>query len=1026
MATLWSDRVAEVWAPPGRAGSGVVVGATSVLTAAHVVAGAAATDAGVLARAVRPGHEVAAWAPMTVAWRSEEWDVALLDIDAAGSAADAWLTPSSSAVAIVRLGEAAERGCEAVGFPQSALQHDGSPAPSDVVRQSEHVVGAVLPAGQAKPPVRPQHRLTPGRWLPMDIETTSPQLQAGWGGMSGAGVVLPDQRLIGLVLCAEDDHQQRRLYLVPLALVLERAGGLTDALDRRTGGPVVPVARHAPRYRALLDPRCLGPDGLPSPAGTIDDLAAFGVKPTDIAGESLYLTYVPRDRDEELAAALDGAIEERRMLLIVGGSAAGKSRSGAEAVRHALPGHRLLRPLHTTLEALSQTSVDELGPVIVWLDDIERYAGQDLGGPLRRLLGAGIVVVGTIRQLVLEHLDAPGDIRNPAGEALADPDLARPISWPMVWEPTERERVSEMIRSPALRAAVVGGMPLGAYCVGGPKLVQRLQRARADEVHPCRYALVRTVLDWHATFIPDPIPVADALRMTASRVDPDGNVGADELDEALGWATTLEMEGPRRSRRQALLTVEGESLVIHDYVLDHDHRATIGPIPDSVWRTALDRASAQGRILIGAAANAMGRPMTAITAFEALARAGDVTARSLLAMVLHHGDAGATRAWLEAMAGHGEAAVLFGFADRLYDADPEIARTWYREAASHGHDVAMFNLGVLAAERDRDPRTARHWFERAAATGHTGAMTRLAALLADDDAESARRWLERAAAAGHSAAMNNLGTLAERDEPQTARRYYEQAASAGDASAVTNLTRMLADTDPDALRRSLERAADAGNGEAMFQLAVRLANTDAGGAQRWFAQAAETGHVRAMFHHAWTLAQTDQDAAQRWYARAAQAGHAPSMLNLAALIDEQHPSLARQWYERAAKAGLSEAMYQLGLRLAESEPDSARAWFQQAAEAGDCDAMVNVGLLVQDTDPRTARRWYEQAAAGGQRDAMFNLGVLLAAAEPHTARRWYEQAAEAGDREAMENLGALLQETDPETARRWLERAAAT
>ena len=32
MAAIWDDRLAEVWAEPGRAGAGVVVGAAAVLT----------------------------------------------------------------------------------------------------------------------------------------------------------------------------------------------------------------------------------------------------------------------------------------------------------------------------------------------------------------------------------------------------------------------------------------------------------------------------------------------------------------------------------------------------------------------------------------------------------------------------------------------------------------------------------------------------------------------------------------------------------------------------------------------------------------------------------------------------------------------------------------------------------------------------------------------------------------------------------------------------------------------------------
>jgi hypothetical protein len=62
---IWDDRLAEVWAEPGRAGAGVVVGAAGVLTARHVVKGAL-NGGTVLARVVRPGVATADWVPMRV------------------------------------------------------------------------------------------------------------------------------------------------------------------------------------------------------------------------------------------------------------------------------------------------------------------------------------------------------------------------------------------------------------------------------------------------------------------------------------------------------------------------------------------------------------------------------------------------------------------------------------------------------------------------------------------------------------------------------------------------------------------------------------------------------------------------------------------------------------------------------------------------------------------------------------------------------------------------------------------------
>ncbi len=95
---LWDDRLVEVWAAPGRAGAGVLVGQIGVLTARHVLEDALARPDGgrVLARSVLPGETVGEWVPMRVRWDDEGWDVALLEVDSDSMGADRWLEPQIS------------------------------------------------------------------------------------------------------------------------------------------------------------------------------------------------------------------------------------------------------------------------------------------------------------------------------------------------------------------------------------------------------------------------------------------------------------------------------------------------------------------------------------------------------------------------------------------------------------------------------------------------------------------------------------------------------------------------------------------------------------------------------------------------------------------------------------------------------------------------------------------------------------------------------------------------------------------
>ena len=118
---LWADRLVEVWAPPGRAGAGVLVGDKGVLTARHVVENAlAGGPARLLARVVRPGVSVGDWVPVNIVWESSGWDVALLTVDNESRDAGRWLIPTSPPVIVAALGTGVEQDCEAIGFPQSA------------------------------------------------------------------------------------------------------------------------------------------------------------------------------------------------------------------------------------------------------------------------------------------------------------------------------------------------------------------------------------------------------------------------------------------------------------------------------------------------------------------------------------------------------------------------------------------------------------------------------------------------------------------------------------------------------------------------------------------------------------------------------------------------------------------------------------------------------------------------------------------------------------------------------------------
>jgi hypothetical protein len=615
---VWGDRLAEVWAAPGKAGAGLVVGAETVLTARHVLAGAL-KGGDVMARVVRPGAATAGWVQMVVLAEDQAWDVALLrpHHGSGGDDAPEWLKPSSPSPAFVRLGTSAEAGCEAAGFPQSEVMHAAVDNLAGVIRQTEQAYGTLAPAGQAKTPPNLGRQL-PKRWIPLNVDGPTPGTHTDWGGMSGAGVLLPDGRVAGIVVGAEGSHQLRRLYVVPMADVLDHSSRIADALTSALGASVIAEARYALLYRNVLREQCLGPDGLPTRVGEAP-LKAFGVKPAGIPGESEFLDYVPRNGDQKLQDSLLSAQAEGRILLIVGGSAGGKSRSAAEAARLLYRDYRLLCPRQTSLARLPELPVTDLGPSVVWLDDVERYDERTFRDTVDWLRHSGVVVVATIRRTELQARMPRADYRYALAEVLADKELVLEVAWPVIWTDRERARVSQHVSYPPLLAAVGDGTPPSVWVVAGPALENRMRDAQVDDERPTRYALLRSVLDWYRTGIAQPIPKIAATGLLHSYLS--GRPEPADIEDALRWARESVL-GTTRTTSQSLLTEipDQDALTVNDYIQDADARADRNSVPDAVWEEALRLAATDdARFAIGQAADFQGNSSIASKAFLPLA-----------------------------------------------------------------------------------------------------------------------------------------------------------------------------------------------------------------------------------------------------------------------------------------------------------------------------------------------------------------------------------------------------------------------
>ncbi|MER6960512.1 MULTISPECIES: trypsin-like peptidase domain-containing protein [unclassified Streptomyces] len=1018
MGSLWDDRLAEVWAPPGRPGSGVVFGARGVLTARHVVAGA---GDGVKARVVRRAQQrVGSWVSMRVVWESEAWDLALLMVREGDGGERNWLVPTSDPPVVVRLGGRAEPGCEAVGFPDQETHRPADGAARDL-RQTEQATGTLLPGGQAKAPVT-RGRVLPRAWLPLDTDSSTASTPEGWGGMSGAGVVLGDGRLAAVVVAVDRSHQLRRLYCVPLADVLDAEPALRTTLRRVTGAPVIATARHAATLRRALVSTCLGPDGMPLRLAEDLDLGSFGVKRVDLPGEPPYLRYVPRDGDGELRTALGEAARTGRMLLVVGKSGAGKSRSAAEAVRSRFPKHRLLRPVEGRLAETVELPHGDIGPSVVWLDDVERYHVGGLGEMLRRLLATGALVVATVRS---DELAALTESHSPVGEALTDRTLVQQLVWRREWSDPERRRVPQRVAHPALRQAVALRVALGVWCVAGPQLIQRSLHSEPDD-YPCRGHLLRAVLDWYRTGLTVPIPRSVAYDLVErgylGRPAEDG-----ELDEALEWALAPVAVGGRRSTHSLLMAPgTAGTLTVNDYVQDFDTRNAPPPVPHATWTAALDASAGDGDSLsaIGWRAGALGEREVARRAFEPAAHAGHAEAMGLYGLFAEDHDE--TLLWMRRAAQTGDAYALRNYGTFLVQDDPAEARVWFERAVEAGNDSAMLDLARLLD--DDDTEAARTWYRRAADAGDEEALNGLGVLLLDEQPEEAAELFRRSAAQGNLLAMNNLGLLLADRDAEESERWFRRAAEAGSEEAMRNLGVVLADRgeDEDAMEW-LQRAADAGQPGAMRGLGIQL--SEGGllhGARYWWLRAREAGNTEVLLNLAiLAFRGGDLDGYQRWLERGVEAGESICVYSLGELHRQRGDlDAARTLLEQAAEDGLDAAMTALGLLVQDAE--AARAWLRRAADAGHDEALYELGRrAADDGDPEAARAWWSRAAETGHADARVALALAVADEDPESAVPVLRAAAEAGDPRAMTGLAGLAGRAgvDGAEAEEWQNRA---
>ncbi|WP_161807987.1 tetratricopeptide repeat protein [Mycobacterium intracellulare] len=378
--------------------------------------------------------------------------------------------------------------------------------------------------------------------------------------------------------------------------------------------------------------------------------------------------YVRRARDNDIASALAASLVTHQLVLLIGPSKAGKTRTAFEAIREHFPDALLLSPQPGAFGRLvaDPRIAASTDTIVVWLDDLERLISH--ADPLRPALLSQLtsrtgrtIVLATLRREQRDRL-------RQGGELLRDTRLLLDHAITINIDPLTSEDPEE--QAAANRAYPGQNLEFGlaARLAGAPSLLQRYDDARHAD--PLRHSVIRVSIDWVRVGRPDPIPDANLAALARDAIEiqrPD----LDATDQQVAEAIKNSRTPPEGSGRVAALTVHRlpdgtRGYRPFDYLVaaDDGQGHPLRPIPERFWATVLNNAPPVAAFAVGFAAFQRGNIRAATMASRQAAEAGIISAMFNLGVL---------------------------FADHQDAEDLPAARKWYEKAAAAGDVNAMVN-----------------------------------------------------------------------------------------------------------------------------------------------------------------------------------------------------------------------------------------------------------------------------------------------------------------------------------------------
>lgn len=756
--------------------------------------------------------------------------------------------------------------------------------------------------------------------------------------------------------------------------------------------------------------------------------------------------YVARDADTELEEALTRSSIRGGLVLLVGDSTAGKSRSAYQAILRKVPNYRLVAPdSQGELRASLAQIVGSPERVVLWLDDIERFLGMEGLTPrvttyLRR---AGILSLGTIRtehyRILKKLSDAhPGtviahDELIAAESVLNQADL---VFMPRQWTSDERARAA-MESDPRIADALQHADTYGIaeYLAAGPRLLDEWNMAWSAKQNPRGAAIVAAVIDCHRAGLSDSVPVSLIRAVHEHYLNKGGGIllEPESFREAMDWATK------RRYGITSLVspTKQAGRFKAFDYLTDRVMQsADKHPIPPETWAAVRREVANDDHLVSEVAFSAVSqgnRELAKELWTELVERGSGLAACNLAFLQLRTGDAndGERLLKLSYDMGYLRAATDLGHLLEGHSRQDE-AEEWYERAAEGNDPHGLYHLAYIYRKRGME-HEAESCLREAMSRKEMAASTALGELLVTSGRlEEAEAILRAAGAQGDVASLSYLGlVLAGLDRVDEAERLWLEAAERDSGEAKVNLAITYAGQKRNAeAEKWYRKAVDDNVDEAVQPFGSFLASQ-----RRWreaevyLRQAARTEDAVAYHDLAGVLWETNRlDEALVWLKKAVDLGLERAIANYAqALVQSNRSADAVPFWRQLVDRGDSDATFALAkINLEDGNVEEAKLLFQSAAESGDSHAACELARIYDSGDDSLrADEWFEISLAGGHGHAACILGTkYLHLGDYSRAEKYWRQAYNLHHEHVAQYLATLMaQQGRGQEAALWLRRA---